>query len=144
MPLLPTLLLTAWCAALSWFDLRERRLPNALTLTGAVAVLIYAISRDESATAVTGGLLLAAPYLTVHLGNPNALGAGDVKLALGLGASTALAGPEAWTTAALTAPLLTATAGLGTVLARVTPGRKTLPHGPAMCVASLVALLATR
>ncbi|COW01440.1 Conserved membrane protein of uncharacterised function [Mycobacterium tuberculosis] len=58
-------------------------------------------------------------YLLVHLALPAAMGAGDVKLAIGLAA-----------------PLLTAVCGV-----MVTPwGVRTLPHGPSMCVASLGAV----
>ena len=35
-------LVLAWLAALSCYDLRERRLPNALTLPGAAVILLAA------------------------------------------------------------------------------------------------------
>ena len=60
------------------------------------------------------------------------MGAGDVKLALGLGALTGAFGADVWLLGAVGAPALTALFGL---LARV----RTLPHGPSMCVASLAA-----
>ncbi|MFJ4655562.1 prepilin peptidase [Nocardia sp. NPDC088792] len=197
------LLLTVWGAVLSGFDLRWQRLPNALTLPGAGAILIYAAATDRFTTAAAGGLLLATPYLLVHVCAPDALGAGDVKLALGLGAATAMSGPQTWVWAALAAPLLTAIAGIGRMLAESRPsplvlasgtrpdrrvdsrwqrllcaiaspasragsrsgrmlfsgarerhsavrvhrssvGGGRLAHGPAMCVASVVALLAAR
>ncbi|WP_327145647.1 A24 family peptidase [Nocardia sp. NBC_01327] len=152
MRLLPLLVLAAWCAALSCVDLRMRRLPNSLTLPGAVAVLCYGSAIGRPAAAVLGALLLAVPYLLVHLCAPAALGAGDVKLALGLGAATALGGAHAWVWAALAAPAITALAGVGTLLTQaVEPGDSagpdppigTLAHGPAMCAASVLALLAT-
>ncbi|MFD0000050.1 A24 family peptidase [Nocardia sp. NPDC127526] len=183
---LPLLILTAWCAALSWFDLRSRRLPNALTLPGAAAALTYATALGRPTLAVLGALLLATPYLLVHLWNPAALGAGDMKLALGLGAATALGGPNCWVWAALTAPMLTAAAGAGAALTATVAGPMpspyetvtscahqrhspirsaaltaptsfpdhaapalplstgTIPHGPAMCAASILALLAAQ
>ncbi|WP_067545387.1 prepilin peptidase [Nocardia crassostreae] len=164
---LPLLIFTAWCAALSWFDLRSRRLPNALTLPGAALVLVYGTVTDRPLVPVLGAALLAIPYLLVHLWNPAALGAGDVKLALRLGGATALGGAESWVWAAVGAPVLTAATGLGLLLAAsATPHPwlprnnrrggaehdthrdrsgsavvpRTLPHGPAMCVASVLAL----
>ncbi|MFF2550992.1 prepilin peptidase [Nocardia sp. NPDC058058] len=157
---LPLLVLALWCALLSYVDLRAHRLPNLLTLPGAVAVLGYGFATGRGTIAVLGALLLAVPYLLVHLCAPAALGAGDVKLALGLGAATALGGAQCWVWAALAAPVLTALAGVGSIAAQaVRPGNMagqklpagtfsgaaigTVAHGPAMCAASVVALLAT-
>ncbi|WP_040809577.1 prepilin peptidase [Nocardia concava] len=145
MSALPTLLFTAWCTALSTYDLRTRRLPNALTLPGAAAALGYGFATGKPVLAVLGALLLALPYLTIHLCAPHALGAGDVKLALGLGAVTALHSPQTWAWAALAAPMLTAAAGVGMLLALRMSGSEspgeTLAHGAAMCAASAVAVL---
>lgn len=83
-----------------------------------------------------GAAALAGVYLLVHLALPAAMGAGDVKLAIGLGGLTGCFGVEVWFLAALAAPLLTAVCGV-----MVTPwGVRTLPHGPSMCVASLGAV----
>ncbi|WP_067890023.1 prepilin peptidase [Nocardia vaccinii] len=142
------LALTGWCVLLSVIDLRERRLPNALTAAGAVTVLGVAAATGHGAAAVFGALLLAVPYLVIHLAFPAAFGAGDVKLALGLGAAAACGGAQVWVWAALTAPVLTALAGMA-VRARGHPARPAhadpaLPHGPAMCLATLTALLLAR
>ncbi|MGX1806987.1 prepilin peptidase [Nocardia sp. NPDC055321] len=145
------LILTGWCALLSWIDVRERRLPNALTLPGFLAVLGCGALLGRGVTAAAGALLLACPYLLVHLCAPGALGAGDVKLAAGLGAATALGGAGVWVWAALGAPALTALAGVAQLRARAArprdspesaPPARPLPHGPAMCAASLLALFA--
>ena len=121
----------AWAAALSAIDIRHRRLPNPLTLGGAVVLPGVAAIVGRGLPALLGALALAALYLLVHLMAPAAMGAGDVKLALGLGALTGAFGTDVWALAALAAPLLTALAGL----ARGRGGP--LPHGPAMCLASL-------
>ncbi|WP_327150674.1 A24 family peptidase [Nocardia sp. NBC_01329] len=151
---------TAWCAALSISDIRSRRLPNSLTLTGAAAVLAYAASTGHFLAAGRGAALLAAPYLVIHLVRPAALGAGDVKLALGLGAAAGLGGVQAWVWSALAAPLLTVAAGVGALLghragrcihgsSRRTadsrargpgPPEPTIPHGLSMCAATLLGL----
>jgi leader peptidase (prepilin peptidase)/N-methyltransferase len=65
------------------------------------------------------------------------MGAGDVKLALGLGALTGSFGADVWFLAALGAPLLTAAAAVVAVLRRTGPA---VPHGPSMCLASVVAM----
>ncbi|MEU4315763.1 A24 family peptidase [Nocardia sp. NPDC024068] len=155
------LLVLLWCCALSVADIRTRRLPNRLTLPGAGVVLGCAAAAGEFGTAIRGAVLLAVPYLVVHLLRPAALGAGDVKLALGLGAVAALGGgTHAWVWSAVAAPLCTAAAGAGLLLAARTgsaaapgdPGIRarsrspdhhvaTVPHGPSMCVATLIGLV---
>ncbi|WP_069166060.1 prepilin peptidase [Nocardia altamirensis] len=149
MPLVAFAALLAWCVALCVIDFRHRRLPNVLTGWGAVAVLGYALSTTRLTTALVGAVLLAVPYLVVHLALPAAFGAGDVKLAVGLGAAAALGGAQTWVSAAVAAPLLTACAGivllgLRRIRAPAEPGdaphRITVPHGPAMCLATLCAL----
>lgn len=128
----------AWAVALSVIDLRQRRLPNVLTLSGAAVITAGAAVAGRGAPALLGGLVLAALYLIVHLVAPSGMGAGDVKLALALGALTGALGIDAWTLAALSAPLLTALAGVAAVLR----GRgAAVPHGPAMCIASLTAVV---
>jgi leader peptidase (prepilin peptidase)/N-methyltransferase len=61
------------------------------------------------------------------------MGAGDVKLAVGLGALTGAVSADVWTLAALGAPLLTAVWGL-------ISGVRAVPHGPSMCLATAAAL----
>lgn len=126
-------LVLAWLAALSCYDIRRRRLPNALTLTGAAAILSAAALAGRGAPALAGAGGLTAIYLAVHWVSPGGMGAGDVKLALGLGALTGCFGVGAWFVAALGAPLLTAILGAVMIVRRA--GRA-LPHGPSMCLAS--------
>ncbi|EUA90688.1 putative membrane protein [Mycobacterium ulcerans str. Harvey] len=72
----------------------------------------------------------------MHLLAPAALGAGDVKLAIGLGALAGSLGVEVWFLAALAAPLMTALWAVG---ARLRTGTLAVPHGPSMCLATAVA-----
>jgi leader peptidase (prepilin peptidase)/N-methyltransferase len=65
------------------------------------------------------------------------MGAGDVKLALGLGALTGCFGADVWLLAAIAAPLLTTVVG---IVARLGWSAKTVPHGPSMCLASAAAV----
>lgn len=125
--------MVVWLVALSWYDIRQRRLPNLLTLPGAGVILVVAAGTGRGVPACAGAAALAALYLLVHLMAPAGMGAGDVKLAIGLGALAGCFGAAVWFLAALAAPLLTAVVGL--VL------RRAVPHGPSMCLATAGALL---
>ena len=131
------LIVSAWMVTLCVYDLRERRLPNWLTLPGAAVILLAAVFFDRGLAALAGAAALFALYLLIHLLSPRAMGGGDVKLALGLGALTGMFGADVWVLAALAAPLLTA-GYAGVVLLR-RDGR-TVPHGPSMCLASAAAV----
>lgn len=130
----------AWLAALTVYDVRQRRLPNALTLPGAVVVLVVAALAGRGTSALLGGLALAGLYLLVHLITPAAMGAGDVKLALGVGALTGAFGSDAWVIAAVGAPLLTAVWGLLVFRPDRNRALVTVPHGPSMCAATAAAV----
>lgn len=123
-----------WAVALSLKDIRELRLPNALTLGGAAAILGAAVCSGRGWPALSGALALGLLYLLVHLAAPGGLGAGDVKLALGVGALTGALGVGVWALAALAAPMATAALGL----TAATCGRRgPVPHGPSMLAAAL-------
>ena len=65
------------------------------------------------------------------------MGAGDVKLAIGVGALTGAFGFDVWVLAALAAPLLTAVWAVVAVIRRT---GSAVPHGPSMCLASAAAV----
>lgn len=133
----PVVLLSMWCVWLSWIDVVSRRLPNMLTGIGAVCILAYSYVIDAFVVALSGAVLLFFCYLAVHLCLPTAFGAGDVKLAFTLGGVAALAGTDAWVAAALIAPLLTGVVGVACMA--VGRASATVPHGPSMCAATLLA-----
>ncbi|MCV7283264.1 prepilin peptidase [Mycolicibacterium flavescens] len=122
-----------WLTALSVSDIRHRRLPNGLTLTGAVVIPAVAALHGRGLPALAGAAALFAVYLTVHLIAPAALGAGDVKLALGTGALTGAFGIDVWLLAAFGASLLSAAWAL---LLVVTYTKGAVPHGVSMCLAT--------
>ena len=122
----------AWLTALSCYDVAQRRLPNLLTLPGAALILLAAGCTGRGWPAVAGATALAGLYLLVHLVAPAGMGAGDVKLAIGLGALAGCFGVAVWFLAALAAPLLTAVLGV----AGAVRGAATVPHGPSMCLAT--------
>ena len=128
--------LLGWLAALSVYDVRDRRLPNWLTLPGAVVILAVAAVHGRGVPAIVGAIALFAVYAVVHLVSPTAMGAGDVKLAIGIGALTAAFGTEIWVLAALGGPLLTAGLAVVMLLCR---SEQVVPHGPSMCVAAVAA-----
>jgi leader peptidase (prepilin peptidase)/N-methyltransferase len=68
--------------------------------------------------------------------SPTAMGAGDAKLAIGLGALTGTFGSDVWLLAACGAPVLTAGLAVVSVLRR---SEQTVPHGPSMCLAAVTA-----
>jgi leader peptidase (prepilin peptidase)/N-methyltransferase len=85
---------------------------------------------------VLGAVALFAVYTVVYVLAPAAMGAGDVKLAIGIGALTGTFGGDVWLLAALGAPMLTAGWAIVTVLRR---SGETVPHGPSMCLAAVTA-----
>ncbi len=125
-----------WLSVLTVYDLRWRRLPNWLTLPGAAVILAGAVLAGRGAPAALGAAALFALYAATHLLAPAAMGAGDVKLALGVGGLTGAFGADVWLLAALSAPLLTAVWALVALTQRV----RAVPHGPSMCLASAVAV----
>lgn len=129
-------LVLVWLAVLSWYDIRERRLPNVLTLPGAGLILLTSNVAGRGFATLVGAATLAGVYLLVHLAAPAALGAGDVKLAIGLGGLAGCFGLEVWLLAALAAPLLTALFGMIAALRQSGP---TVPHGPSMCLCTAAA-----
>ena len=126
----------AWFVGLSWYDIRERRLPNWLTVPGAVVIVACAAAAGHGASALAGATSLFAIYLVLHLIAPSSMGAGDVKLAIGIGALTGAFGIDVWSLAALGAPLLTAA---WAVAVWNISAERTVPHGPSMCVTAAAA-----
>ena len=125
-----------WLVVLSCVDIRDRRLPNCLTVPGAIVILVAAAAAGRGMPAVMGAAALFAVYLVVHLLAPAAMGAGDVKLAIGIGALTGSFGVDVWALAALGAPLITAAWAIVAVVRR---SKSTVPHGPSMCLAAAAA-----
>ncbi len=116
-----------WLLVLTGTDLRERRLPNALTMPGVVAVLGAVSTHPTIGVAVA---VAASPYLVAVV--TGACGAGDLKLAVVAGA---LAGD------AVRAGAVVALAALLTVVAvilRCRHGPTAVAHGPALAAAVLV------
>lgn len=117
----------AWLLVLTGTDLRDRRLPNALTVPGVIAVVVAGVDQPSVTVAVA---VAALPYLVAVL--TGGCGAGDLKLAVVAGA---LAGD------ALRAAVVVGLAALLTLVAavlRCRHGPRTMAHGPALASALLV------
>lgn len=110
-----------WAFALSWWDIRERRLPDVLTIPAGVLSVNFVN---------WGGLIWPLLYLLVALRGAG-IGGGDIKLALPLGLLVgATAGPLAVIIACGGAALFTLFAS---GFARSKAGS---PHGPSMLVSA--------
>ena len=110
-----------WAAALCWWDIRERRLPDALTIPVGVLSVTFA---------TWGGLAWPLLYLLVALCGAG-IGGGDIKLALPLGMLVgATAGPLAVIIACGGSAVLTL---LASGIARAKGG---VPHGPSMVLSA--------
>lgn len=153
---------TAFCLAAAISDLRTRRIPNALTLSGFTLALV--LRGVAGGPALVGGLVAAAIAfaLAVPLVAAGGLGAGDAKLLAVVGA---FLGPAAlptalWVTAlvggamalvfAFRRGVLTETLGHGWTLIRralgrkdasprtlTTPGALAIPYGVAIAVGAV-------
>ncbi|WP_236808773.1 prepilin peptidase [Amycolatopsis albispora] len=128
-------------------DLRERRLPDALTLPAyllfAGALGFAAVERGAGLlwAALLGALVFGGLHAVIHRVIPHALGAGDVKLTGSLGLVLGATGWTAMVLAVFASALVTAVLGL---LARIR-GSPTwddgVPHGPGLLTATALVTL---
>lgn len=126
-------------------DLRVYRLPDPLVAAAAGLGLLVGLAEwrlgDRLAHITVGRLLLgialfAGPLLLAHVASPAAMGFGDVKLAVVLGAALAPVDQLAPIVALLIACAIGAVAGAAA-------GRRTIPFGPALVVGAAVAAAIT-
>lgn len=140
--------LALWLAAAVWTDLRQRRIPNALVLSGLVAAALAQwhqalIGAPPSSLAfpmpaVLGALIGGASLWPLYA--RGGMGAGDVKLMALVGAFVGPAGAVSAVLCALVAGGLQAVlwwAGHRLVLRRAAPA---MPYAPAIAVGTAVAM----
>lgn len=127
------------CAAV--VDLHQRRLPNTIVLVAAAVFLLAIAFETVSGTPVrpahllVGAAAISGPLLCLHLISPTAMGFGDVKAGVVLGAAV---GAVDWQLAVATLAIasgVTATVGL---MARA----RTVAFGPGLVAATAIALAA--
>jgi leader peptidase (prepilin peptidase)/N-methyltransferase len=143
------LYLASISAPLAVIDIRELRLPNAVTVTSypvvAGLLLLPAVADGDGGAygrAMAAGGLVLALYVILHLVNPAGMGMGDVKLSGPLGALLGWVSWDATLWGTLIGFVLAAVTGVALMVAR-RAGRKTaLPFGPFMLAGAWIALLA--
>ncbi len=116
MPLILKLALLAVAIAGGWTDLRNRRIPNWLNLSGVIlgVGLNTFFLHEQGFRIATGGLGLAlVVYLPLYM--IRAMGAGDVKFMAAVGA---FVGPENWLGVFLVTAILGGVASLCLIAAR--------------------------
>ncbi|MEH3155351.1 MAG: A24 family peptidase [Gordonia paraffinivorans] len=116
-----------WLLVLTGTDLRERRLPNALTVPGVIAAGAAGVAHPSVGVGIA---VAATPYLLAVV--TGGCGAGDLKLAVVAGA---LAG-DALRAGAVVG--LAAVLTVAVVVLRCRHGPTTVAHGPALASALLV------
>jgi leader peptidase (prepilin peptidase) / N-methyltransferase len=145
---LPVLLALGWLAvAAGAVDARHHRLPDALTLPALPLMLLLLVPVGSMALrrGLAGAAVAFLAHAVVHVVAPDALGAGDVKLAAPLGAVLAAASWPALVLAGVLSALLSG--AMAVVVLAVTrsggrPRGAALPHGPPMVAAGWVVALA--
>lgn len=127
-------------------DLVDGRLPNRMVATAVVlmgsTIMASGFAQPSSLPSnwptdlAVGAGLMSVPLLVLHLVAPSAMGFGDVKAAVVLGASAGLVDPQLALVALFVASGSTAIVG-------VARRRRHLPFGPGLIVGTAVALLIT-
>jgi leader peptidase (prepilin peptidase) / N-methyltransferase len=140
---LPVPVLLGWFTVLlTAADLAHRRLPDPVNLSGYPALgaaLVVASAWGGVSlglSAVAGVIVFGGAHFAVHWWRPDALGAGDVKLAGWLGAVLGVLG---WSAMAL----VTVVASGCSLLLRLVPTWRSAgaPHGPGLLAATWLATL---
>ncbi|MDF5752382.1 A24 family peptidase [Spongiactinospora sp. TRM90649] len=132
---------------LALIDVADLRLPDDLTIPAyaVVTALLTVAGRadhryDDLLRAGLGAVALAAFYLLLFLIRPAALGLGDVKLALPLGAALGWAGWEALLAGVVVTHACAALYGLALLASRRADRATELPFGPFMILGALAAI----
>ena len=119
-------------------DVRQRRIPNAAVSASAVVLVAGGVTglllgnSTHAPGSAAGAAAMCAPLLLIHLWSPTAMGFGDVKLALGLGAALGAV--------AVPLPLVSlALAAGGTSLVGIVRRSRTMPFGPGLVGGAILA-----
>ena len=123
-------------------DLRERRLPDrwvlgaATNLTALWAIAALVGDPPDVASLIAGALIMAGPLLALHLVSPRAMGFGDVKASIVLGAALGWIDWRLGLVALSIAAAVAATVGIARRL-------DTIAFGPFLVAATALTLLAS-
>lgn len=126
-------------AAISWVDIRQRRIPNVITYPGTLIALVIAAAFGMGALlmALAGAIVAGAVLLLAAIATRGGFGMGDVKLAVLVGSVVGLGGVPMFLVAGTG---LGALAGVAAILSGRT-ARSTIAYGPYLAAGALVALL---
>ena len=142
--LAPRLLFTAAMVALFVIDLRHRLLPDAITLPGIAAGMVFALFLDPGwmdaaiGAVAGGGSLLVISEAYHRLRGVEGLGLGDVKMVAAIGA---FLGWQLMLVALSLAFVLGAAVGAGLMAAGRAGPRTALPFGSFLAVTAVAATL---
>ena len=144
-----SLVLSAACLALIWFDLREFRLPNLITLAMAVSGLLFTfVGRGQEP--LTNVAIHSISALVAYLGILGLAYASEKwhgRQGIGLGDGKLLAAIACWMGPLALPPVLLIASGAGillsvllqsTALGRKLPPGGYVPFGPALCFAAWI------
>ena len=143
--------LAALGVPLALIDVREHRLPDALTLPSYPASLLLLGAAAPFLPGGTGRFVhaligmaaAAALFFLLLLAFPAGIGMGDVKLAGPLGAYLGWLGATAFLAGLMAAWLLAAVTGLGLMAAGRANRKTQLPFGPFLIIGAFLAILAS-
>jgi leader peptidase (prepilin peptidase)/N-methyltransferase len=148
-PLLATVLwIGLYAVAAGFVDIRHHRLPDALTLSAVPITAVVLLVTEwvapatgspirSALTAVGVGALFAAPALL----SPVAMGWGDVKLMVSLGAATGFVSVAAALLAVVVGFVLAAVVALAGILFGRWTTKSAIPLGPFLLLGSWLVLL---
>ncbi len=126
--------------AVSLVDLAERRIPNRLTYPAMLVCGGLALASGSAAPAIVGAAVFAVTLYVPHLMRPDAMGLGDVKLALILGFAIgwfAAGWPDAVVAVGWTVALSSIVGLAGAALWR----QRSIPFAPALSIGSAVTII---
>lgn len=122
----------AWAVSLWWWDRRHGRLPDLLTLPGALVVAMGVVVGGRP-WVLLGGVAWAVVYAVMAVWSRGGIGGGDVKLALSVGTIAAWTGVGTLLAAIVLANAL----AVGEMLLRRTSRHA---HGPAMLLGTALSV----
>ena len=132
--------------ALATIDLRQRRLPNTIILSGLAITAALLIIASATGTgwapllrALLGGALLFTLYLVLAIINPRGLGMGDVKLSALIGIILAFQGWRILFTGTFLGFLIGAVLSIVVLATRRGGLKSSVPFGPSMLAGALAA-----
>ncbi|WP_240746897.1 prepilin peptidase [Cryptosporangium phraense] len=130
--------------ALVFVDLAVQRLPNRLTAAAVVGVLVLLAAAGDwrrLGWAVVCGLAACACYFVLAFASPAGLGMGDVKLAGSLGLTLGWWGGIVTMLGIAAGFFINGIVGVALLALRKVGRTDQLPHGPAMLLGALCAIV---